>query len=174
MTGSLPKVRACAGIPPPSLFFSHSRQSTDFAMVSYRISRRLLAKYYGIRGYGQNIPKEGVSGASAAVGAGRRNGFGCDAGISFVHTSRLAGPAVSVKVVRHIRAIYFCGKAVDRHPGILGDRIASLAANTDRPVKPKSDLRGLWFPPSENRGRWGSLCCGGAGRCRILRGPAPC
>ncbi len=58
--------------------------------------------------------------------AGRQDAFGCDAGVSSAHTSRLADPAVSVKVVRHIRAIYFCGKVGIGSPGIIDERIEGI------------------------------------------------
>jgi hypothetical protein len=59
----------------------------------------------------------------------------------------LSDPAVSVKVVRHTRAIYFCGKVRIGNPGIIDERIEGLGAVADSPLKPKPGLNG---PPAIN------------------------
>jgi hypothetical protein len=57
----------------------------------------------------------------------------------------LSDPALSVKVVRHTRAIYFCGKVRIGSPGIIDEGIKELATEADYPLKPKPGLNG---PPS--------------------------
>jgi hypothetical protein len=59
---------------------------------------------------------------------------------------RLSDPSVSVKVVRHIRAIYFCGKVRIGSPVIIEGRVEGLGVGAAASGK-------MWYVP------WSARVC---------------